>query len=86
QYTLNRNEKNFDPAFLAASFRLKEGQISPVIKSKFGLHIIMMISRSGDEAIVRHILRIPPITDDEMKEAKSKLDTIRRDIKAGKIS
>ncbi|MFV7881280.1 peptidylprolyl isomerase, partial [Enterococcus faecium] len=64
QYTLNRNEKDFDPAFLAASFRLKEGQISPVIKSKSGLHIIMMISRSGDEAIVRHILRIPPITDD----------------------
>ena len=86
QYTLNRNEKNWDPAFLAASFRLKEGQISPVIKSKFGLHIIMMISRSGDEAIVRHILRISPITDDEMKEAKSKLDTIRKDIKAGKIS
>ncbi|MDP1974153.1 MAG: peptidylprolyl isomerase, partial [Sediminibacterium sp.] len=48
QYTLNRNDKNYDPAFMAASFRLKEGQISPVIKSKFGLHIIMMISRSGD--------------------------------------
>jgi peptidyl-prolyl cis-trans isomerase SurA len=86
QYTLNRNEKNWDPAFLAASFRLKEGQISPIVKSKFGLHIIMMISRSGDEAIVRHILRIPPITDDELKEAKDKLDTIRRDIKIGKLT
>ena len=86
QYTLNRNDKNYDPAFMAASFRLKEGQISPVIKSKFGLHIIMMISRSGDEAIVRHILRIPPITEDEIKETVDKLDTIRNQIKAGKIN
>ncbi len=86
QYTLNRNDKFWDPAFLAGAFRLKEGQISPVIKSKFGLHIIMMISRSGDEAIVRHILRIPPITDDEIKETVEKLDTIRNQIKAGKMS
>ena len=86
QYTLNRNDKFWDPAFLSGAFRLKEGQISPVIKSKFGLHIIMMISRSGDEAIVRHILRIPPVTDDEVNEAKGKLDSIRNDIKAGKIS
>lgn len=86
QYTLNRNDKFWDPAFLAGAFRLKEGQISAVIKSKFGLHIIMMISRSGDEAIVRHILRIPPITDDEIKETVDKLDTIRNQIKAGKMS
>lgn len=78
QYVLNRNDKNWDPAFMSASFRLKEGQVSPVIKSKFGLHIIQMISRSGDEAIVRHILRIPPVTDDEVKEAIIKLDTVRQ--------
>lgn len=86
QYTLNRNDKFWDPAFLAGAFRLKEGQISPVIKSKFGLHIIMMISRSGDEAIIRHILRIPPITEDEIKETTDKLDALRNQIKAGKIN
>lgn len=86
QYTLNRNDKFWDPAFLAGAFRLKEGQISPVIKSKFGLHIIMMISRSGDEAIVRHILRIPPITEDEIKETTDKLDSIRLQIQSSKIS
>lgn len=78
QYVLNRNDKNWDPAFMSASFRLKEGQVSPVVKSKFGLHIIQLISRSGDEAVVRHILRIPPVTEDEINEAKAKLDTIRQ--------
>lgn len=86
QYTLNRNDKNWDPAFMSASFRLKEGQVSPVVKSKFGLHIIQMISRSGDEAVVRHILRIPPVTEDEVNEAKAKLDTIRQKLITKQIS
>ena len=86
QYTLNRNDKIWDPTFLSAAFRLKEGQISPVVKSKFGLHIIQMISRSGDEAVVRHLLRIPPVTEDEIKEAKTKLDTIRMKLVDGSLS
>lgn len=87
QYTLNRNDKgSWDPAFLSASFRLKEGQISPVIKSKFGLHIIEMVSRSGDEAVVKHILRIPPITQDEINIAKKQLDSVRGKLIAGSLS
>jgi len=86
QYTLNRNEKTWDPAFLSASFRLKEGQISPVVKSKFGLHIIQLVSRSGDEAVVRHILRIPPVTEDEIKETTAKLDSIKKSLVAGSLS
>ncbi len=84
QYTLNRNDKqSWDPTFLSAAFKLKEGQISPVIKSKFGLHIIMMVSRSGDEAVVKHILRIPPVTEDEINETKQQLDSIRKQVLAG---
>ncbi len=86
QYTLNRNDRNWDPTFLSTSFRLKENQVSQVIKSKFGLHIIQLLSRSGDEAVVRHILRIPPVTEDEIKESVTKLDTVRTQLKAGTIS
>ena len=84
-YNINRTEKAMDPAFIQAAFRLKEGQISPVIKSKFGYHIIQMVSRSGDDATVRHILRIPQITDDEIKIAESKLDSIRAKLIAGTL-
>ena len=86
QFNLNRNEKNFDPAFMAGSFRLKEGQISAPIKSKFGYHLIQLISRSGDDAVVKHILRIPPISSDEINETKHFLDSIRNLVVTGKMS
>jgi peptidyl-prolyl cis-trans isomerase SurA len=85
-YNINRNEKFWDKDFLQAAFRLKEGQISPVIKSKFGYHIIQMVSRAGDDAVIRHILRIPPITEDEINLAKYKLDTVRTTITEGKLT
>jgi peptidyl-prolyl cis-trans isomerase SurA len=80
---INRSEKIWDPTFLAAAFRLKDGEISPVIKSKFGYHIIQMVQRRGDDAIVRHILRVPPVTDAEVNLAINKLDSIRSRIIAG---
>ncbi len=86
QFNLNRNQKDFDPAFMSGSFRLKEGQISAPIKSKFGYHIIQLISRSGDDAVVKHILRIPPISTDEINETKHFLDSVRKDVIAGKYS
>lgn len=83
QYQINRNEKTWDPVFMSTAFRLKEGEISAPVKSKFGYHIIQMVQRNGDDAIVRHILRIPPVTDDELNTAKTKLDTVRSKVIAG---
>lgn len=86
QYQLNRNEKSWDPVFMSTAFRLKEGEISPPVKSKFGFHIIQMVQRNGDDAIVRHILRVPPVTQDEIEQAKRKLDTVRSKIIAGTMN
>jgi peptidyl-prolyl cis-trans isomerase SurA len=85
QYQINRNEKQWDPTFMAAAFRLKDGEISNVIKTKFGYHIIQMVQRNGDDAIIRHILRIPPVTDVEVNAGISKLDSVRAKLIAGTI-
>jgi len=85
QYQINRTEKTWDPIFLSTAFRMKEGEISSPVKSKFGFHIIQMVQRNGDDAIVRHILRIPPVTEEEINQAKGKLDTIRSKIIAGTL-
>jgi peptidyl-prolyl cis-trans isomerase SurA len=79
-FQLNRNDKNVDPVFLSTSFRLKIDSISPAVKSKYGFHIIQLVERNGDDAVVRHILRFVPITDEEIAQSKVKLDTVRTKI------
>jgi peptidyl-prolyl cis-trans isomerase SurA len=86
EYQINRNEKTWDPVFMSTAFRLKDGEISAPVKTKFGYHIIQMIQRNGDDAKVRHILRIPPVTETEIGLAINKLDTVRSKIIAGTIA
>lgn len=86
QYTINRTEKNWDPTFIREAFKLKDGQVSAPFKSKFGIHIIQMVSRAGDEAVVRHILRIPQVSADEINIGKRKLDSVRSIVIAGRMN
>jgi peptidyl-prolyl cis-trans isomerase SurA len=44
-----------------------------------------MVERNGDDAKVRHILRIPPVTDAEISMAKTKLDSIRSKVLGGSL-
>jgi len=85
EYEINRKDKSWDPSFMAAAFRLKDGEISSVVKTKFGYHIIQMVQRNGDEAVIRHILRIPPITEEETNASISKLDSVRAKLIAGTL-
>lgn len=84
--TVDRTQHMFDPQFVAASFRLKAGEISPVTKSQFGYHIIQMVSREGNIAKVRHILLIPPITQVDLARGLKTLDSVRKEIVTGKIN
>jgi peptidyl-prolyl cis-trans isomerase SurA len=84
---LNRNDsKIWDPVFFSTAFRLKEGQISGVIKSKYGYHIIQLVSRNGDDIVIREILRIPQITQPAVDVATAQLDSIRTQLIAGTLS
>lgn len=85
RYEINRNEKTWDPIFLAKAFSLKDGQISSVFKTRFGYHIIQMVSRNGDDAVIRHILKMPQVSSIEINEAKEKLDSIRTRLVAGDL-
>jgi peptidyl-prolyl cis-trans isomerase SurA len=86
RYEINKAQKDWDPDFKNAAFRLKEGQISPVVKSKFGYHIIQMVSRNGDDAVIRHILRVPQILDEDLDVAKKKLDSVRTKLVEGTLT
>ena len=77
QLDLNRSQKGFDPVFMGKAFGLKEGQVSAPFKTQFGYHIIQMVSRAGDDATVRHILKIPQVTPAEITKTVQKLDSVR---------
>lgn len=86
EYEINRNEKQWDPLFLSKAFSLKDGQISNVFKTKFGYHIIQMVSRRGDDATIRHILKVPQVSSIEINATKEKLDSIKNLLTEGKMT
>lgn len=80
------NKDLFDPAFVAAAFRLQPGEISPVFRSSFGYHIIQMEKKDLNTAVVRHILLVPPVTSVELAELLQQMDSVRADLMSGKLS
>lgn len=76
----------FDPEFEAAAYKLKAGEVSPVILSAYGYHIIQLIERRGETINVRHILIKTKVATEDLLKAKQKLDTIYNLIKADSIS
>jgi len=76
----------FAQEFVSAAFRLQNEEISPVIKTKFGYHIIQMVHRKGEQVDIRHILIMPQHVAADYTLALAKLDSVRSQIVAGKIS
>jgi len=66
-----------DPDFAAAAFRLEKNEVSEVVESAFGYHIIQMIERRGEQINVRHILMRPKVRPNQKNEAKTILDSLR---------
>ncbi len=65
------------PEFAAAAFELdKPGEISDIVKTEYGYHIIQFLGRKGERIHIRHILKIPKSTTAEKMKAKAKLDSI----------
>ncbi len=66
----------FAPEFEAAAFNLRDGEISEVIETEFGFHIIQMIERKGDYVNVRHILLTVKVDPEALQTAYDELDSI----------
>ena len=65
------------PEFEAVAFNLKSGEISQIVKTKAGYHIIQMIERRGESINVAHILLQPKPSVEEQVKAIESLDSIR---------
>ncbi|MFP4447218.1 MAG: peptidylprolyl isomerase [Bacteroidales bacterium] len=81
-----RTEEELDPAFADAAFGLKKEEISGIVESAYGFHLIQLIDRDDDEVNVRHILITPDVSYEQKQAVRNKLDSISTEIKAGNIS
>ena len=75
------------PEYATAAFNLNDTKrVSNIVETDDGYHIIQLIEKRGDRINTRHILLRPKVSDKDLTDALSRLDSVRTDIVAGKYS
>ncbi len=64
------------PAFEAVAFNLEKGEVSEIVETEAGFHILQLIERRGEYVNVRHILLRPKVSPIDLARAKVQLDSI----------
>ena len=84
-YKINRKTQ-FVKEFKDVAFSLGEGEISDPFETEYGYHIIMVEKIRGQEVELRHILMMPKVSDQALKDAKEKIIKIKKSIENGEIT
>ncbi|MEE4177137.1 MAG: peptidylprolyl isomerase [Bacteroides sp.] len=74
------------PEFEAAAFNLRPGELSDIVETEAGFHIIQMIERRGEQFNVRHILLQPKVSPLDLMAARQELDSIKTLIINGEMT
>ncbi len=72
----NRRGSGLVPEFEAMMFALRPGEVSPVIQTAFGYHIIRVDRVQSAEVKARHILIAPVIDSTDVARARVEADTV----------
>lgn len=64
------------PEFASVAFSIKPGEVSEIIETDYGYHIIQLIEKRGEQVNVRHILLSPKVAPEDLITAKNYLDSI----------
>ncbi len=82
-----RGRGEFAPEFAAVAFNLTDpNKVSKIVETEYGFHIMQLIDKRGDRVKVRHILRKPRRSNENIKKMLLSLDSVAVDIKEAKYS
>lgn len=79
-------KEGFVAPFADALSKLKVGQVSEVVETEYGFHLIELISKDGNMYRCRHILLRPIFTDSELHATDKLLDSIVNVVRAGDLT
>jgi len=74
------------PQFEAIAFKLKPGEVSEIVETPAGFHIIQLIERKGEYVNVRHILMRAKVAPEDLVKARDVLDSVAIKIRSEEIS
>ncbi len=77
---------SMDPAYEAGALALQPGEISLPVESSFGIHLIQLIERRGNEYNSRHIIKIPKPTKQDVQKTMDFMSELRGHILSDSLS
>lgn len=82
-----RGRTELMPEYASVAFNLTDPKkASRIVETDAGFHIIQLIEKRGDKVNTRHILLKPKVSDKELTDGITRLDSLRQDINAKKFT
>lgn len=77
---------SFVPDFEAVAFRLNPGEVSEVVETEFGYHIIKLVKKEGNRINAKHVLVTPTTDYTNLETIRTEITDVKNRLDNGKLT